>query len=96
MELAFDLRWTWSHAGDALWSTIDAEAWSATRNPWALLQNTPRAHLVQLANSPSFLAELDKLVADRAAYLASESYDPHGPSVAYFCMEFGLGAAMPL
>ena len=22
IELALDLRWTWSHAGDALWQTI--------------------------------------------------------------------------
>lgn len=95
-ELAFDLRWTWSHAGDALWSTIDGNAWAAMRNPWALLQATAGARLRELASSDSFVTELERLVADRATYLAAKPYYPAAPSVAYFCMEFGLGAAMPL
>jgi uncharacterized protein DUF3417 len=31
--LALDLRWTWSHTGDALWRRIDAKVWEQTRNP---------------------------------------------------------------
>ena len=26
-DLALDLRWTWSHASDALWHTIDPDTW---------------------------------------------------------------------
>ena len=26
VELALDLRWTWSHEADALWQQVDAEA----------------------------------------------------------------------
>jgi starch phosphorylase len=32
-ELALDLRWTWSHAGDALWRRLDLWTWERTKNP---------------------------------------------------------------
>jgi starch phosphorylase len=38
-ELALDLHWTWSHAGDALWQTVSPEIWEQTRNPWIILQD---------------------------------------------------------
>jgi hypothetical protein len=31
--LALDLRWSWNHAADALWETVDPEMWRATGNP---------------------------------------------------------------
>jgi hypothetical protein len=48
-ELALDLRWTWSHAGDDLWRMINAEVWERTRNPWTLLQDVSRERLETLA-----------------------------------------------
>ncbi len=36
-ELALDMRWSWSHASDNLWRTIDQELWDATGNPWYIL-----------------------------------------------------------
>ena len=44
-ELALDLRWTWSHAGDDLWRMINPEVWERTRNPWTLLQDVSRERL---------------------------------------------------
>ena len=44
-ELALDLRWTWSHAGDDLWRMINPEVWERTRNPWTLLQDVSREQL---------------------------------------------------
>ena len=29
--LALDLRWTWSHEGDALWERVDEQLWRRTR-----------------------------------------------------------------
>lgn len=26
-DLAMDLRWTWSHAGDAMWKIMDPQLW---------------------------------------------------------------------
>jgi len=31
-ELAYDLRWTWSHEADSLWCRMDPSAWERTRN----------------------------------------------------------------
>ncbi len=95
-ELALDLRWTWSHAGDALWGGVDAGMWEDTRNPWLLLQTASVERLEKLAVDARFLDELQRLVEDRRTYLAAPPDPPIDATVAYFCMEFGLGAALPL
>ena len=102
VELALDLRWTWSHGGDALWRAIDAEAWELTRNPWFILQNARRAKLDELAGDAEFKSALDRLGVERQEHLAAQpwcaefvpSFCSH--TVAYFSMEFGLGEAVPL
>ncbi len=101
-DLALDLRWTWSHRADALWAQIDAELWERTHNPWTLLEDVPATRLAALATDPGFLAHLDALAAERTAYLQAPGWfaETHGAAalagVAYFCMEFGLGEALPL
>ena len=98
-ELALDLRWTWSHAGDALWRRLDAETWEATHNPWVILQSVPRARLDELAADDDFCGQLDALAQDRLRYHkagAPEDGPPLSHTVAYFSLEFGLGVAVPL
>jgi hypothetical protein len=36
-DLALDLRWSWNHATDHLWSTLEPGLWSRTHNPWVVL-----------------------------------------------------------
>ena len=100
-ELALDLRWTWSHHADDLWRTLDPEAWEATANPWLLLQGLPRERLVAVAADPNFRRDLDRILAVRREYLAAPPALDGGSGdlahpVAYFCLEFGLGEAIPL
>ena len=73
-ELALDLRWTWSHAGDDLWRMIDPEVWVRTRNPWTLLQDVSRERLEELAGNPVFREELGKLIGLRERYLSEPSW----------------------
>jgi starch phosphorylase len=100
--LALDLRWTWSHRADALWERIAPDLWARTRNPWVLLEDVPSARLAALAADAGFVAQLDDLAADRRAYRDAPGWFagayPGGAlaGVAYFCMEFGLGEALPL
>ena len=38
-DLAMDLRWTWSHGGDAMWKIMDPQLWEQSENPFVVLQN---------------------------------------------------------
>jgi starch phosphorylase len=101
-ELALDLRWTWSHGGDALWRRLDAESWERTRNPWAMLQSISRDRLAAAAKDRDFVALLRRLAAQRLDYLSTpfwcdRAYPDCGlRRVAYFSLEYGLGEALPL
>lgn len=100
--LGLDLRWTWSHAADALWRTLDAELWEHTRNPWLILQSVSRARLQCLAEDEGFVAELRRLMDSRQRYQDGAAWcDPRDLRVgkglvAYFSMEYGLSEALPL
>jgi glycogen phosphorylase len=99
--LALDLRWTWSHGADRLWSALDPEAWKLTRNPWLLLQEASGERLSALARDAAFRRELDDVRAARTAHfkappcLDTGSVTRERP-IAYFCMEFAVGEAIPL
>ncbi len=101
-EIATDVRWIWSHAGDALWRAMDPETWLQTRNPYVVLQNLSQQRLEELAKDKGFIERLQKVVSAREAYCAEsgwygETYPDAGlKGVAYFSMEFGLGEALPL
>jgi len=101
-ELALDLRWTWSHAGDALWRNLYPELWERTRNPWAILQNIPQSSLESWAEHAAFREELRHVTEERRRYLsepggcAQACRDAGIGAVAYFSMEFGLSEAFPL
>jgi glycogen phosphorylase len=101
-DLALDLRWTWSHEADSLWSRVDAGAWARTRNPWIVLQDISDERLRALENDRDFRSELERLVQARQAYVDSPAWFASAyeasmlRGVAYFCMEFGLGEALPL
>ncbi len=100
--LALDLRWTWSHEGDALWSYVDEQLWERTHNPWIVLQSAPAERLKLLAGDEKFQSELASFVEARERYLQTPGWFRGTESaaqlggVAYFSMEFGLGAALPL
>ena len=102
VELALDLRWTWSHAADALWRSVDEKIWEATRNPWFMLMEVGARRLDELSTNVPFLDHLGRLVEERRIYQRAPSWCGRsapsfaGNLVAYFCMEFGLGEAVPL
>ena len=102
IELALDLRWTWSHAGDALWQTIAPEIWERTQNPWMLLQNVSIERLETLVQNKAFLTQLEELKRERTQYYSQEGWfqceypDCQLGAIAYFSMEYGLGEALPI
>ncbi|MDD5275644.1 MAG: alpha-glucan family phosphorylase [Methylovulum sp.] len=102
IEFALDLRWTWSHAGDALWEIIDPKIWERTQNPWMLLQNVSNERLKTLTQNQTFLSKLAELKQERIEYYRQDGWFkceyPEGPpgTIAYFSLEYGLGEALPL
>jgi len=100
--LALDLRWTWSHSGDALWRKIDATMWDQTRNPWAVLQNVGQQRFEELTQDSEFSDELSRASSERREHLTESTwFSANGfrlknETIAYFSMEFGLSEAIPL
>jgi len=101
-SVALDLRWTWSHEGDALWGHVDEKLWERTHNPWTVLQSASRERLKQLSGDDGFRQKLKSYVSARQKYVETPGWfrGTGGASqlggVAYFSMEFGLGAALPI
>lgn len=101
-ELALNLRWSWSHAADALWSYIDADLWEQTQNPWMILQTVSHAKIKRLADDEYFLSLLQELrdeqqdALNETGWLQQPVPDTTLPVVAYFSLEFGLTEALPI
>ncbi|MBU0960935.1 MAG: alpha-glucan family phosphorylase, partial [Proteobacteria bacterium] len=101
-DLATDLRWTWSHAGDALWKTVAPQTWEQIGNPYVILQNLPQERLEELAQDTHFRGQMEILAAERDAYCSQTGWysatypDAELKGIAYFSMEFGLGESLPL
>ena len=101
-EIALDMRWSWNHAADEMWSQLDPNLWELTRNPWTMLQTISQEKLEALGSDAEFLKKLDEVVLRkrRREYTSSwfaQSYDQSElKQVAYFSMEFMLNDALPI
>ena len=102
VELALDLRWSWSHSADVLWERLAPELWEATGNPWHILQTIAQTRLEEAAADREFVALLDHHLSERRKALdAAPWFHKAYPSkslgpIAYFSMEFGLSEALPI
>ncbi len=101
-EIALNLRWSWNHAADELWSQLDPELWELTRNPWVMLQTVSREKLIALTSDPLFRERLDEVLERRKRREQTSSWfqrtysEPPFTRVAYFSMEFLLSDALPI
>lgn len=102
MELALDLRWTWSHFSDRLWERLDPVAWERTGNPYFILQSVSQTRLEEAAKDEELKKDLQSWVRQRMDYLQDPGWfgrqypDSQLTGVAYFSMEFGLSEALPI
>ena len=101
-EIALNMRWSWNHAADELWSQLDPELWELTRNPWVMLQTVSQEKLKALMSDVQFQKNLDEVVQRRLRREQSSSWfqkaysKPPFGRVAYFSMEFMLSDALPI
>ena len=92
--LAHNLRWSWDYDTMKLFSNMDPELLKACRhNPVKMLSVMDYDTLNDFASNKGFLADMEKAYSDYQAYMNVEP-DKTRPSVAYFCMEYGLHHAL--
>jgi starch phosphorylase len=101
-ELALNLHWSWNHAADSIWESLDAELWQSTQNPWVILRTVSKEKIKSLLADAAFRQQLQNLLRqNRASYQADAWFQKKHPGsplslVAYFSMEFMLSEALPI
>ncbi len=101
-ELALDMRWSWNHATDGVWRTLDPILWELTQNPWVVLQTVARDQIERVLADPAFRKNVDDLLrskrqaAERPAWFQQKHPQAPLTCIAYFSMEFMLSEALPI
>ena len=88
--LSKNLWWCWNESAKSLFKSIDPVIWHDTcHNPMALLDAVSLKRFKALAKDDAFLGELKSVMDEFNAYMALKA-ERKDPSIAYFCMEYGL------
>ena len=98
-EIANDFWITWHFDAIRLFMRFGNEAWQrAKQSPLRLLGEVPQERLHEMEQDKAFLAHMDRVVADYHAYRDAEPWysGPRDAVVAYFSMEFGVDATLPI
>jgi starch phosphorylase len=101
-RLALDLRWSWNHATDTLWSALEPQLWELTHNPWVVLRTVSHERLSKMLAEPKFRENLERLASGTDAQAQASTWFQRTHSnaglarVAYFSMEFMLSEALPI
>jgi glycogen phosphorylase len=99
-RLAFDYRWSWLAAGDALFGAIDAHRWDVCgHNPVRLLQEASTDALERAASDPELrrraYAVEESVLAERRAAHEGQGLAADRP-IAFFCAEYGVHGSLPI
>jgi starch phosphorylase len=97
-ELAYNLRWSWSHQTIELFRHLDSELWERSgHNPVWMLGSIEQEKLEAAAKDDAFLHHLRRVAGDLESYLTTPAWferrygqEADKPSIAYFSAEFGL------
>ena len=99
-ELALNLHWSWNHASDEIWKSLDSELWEATQNPWLILRTVSKEKIKSLLAAPDFRQRIQELLLQNHESADTWFQQKHPgaalSSVAYFSMEFMLTEALPI
>lgn len=102
-ELAFNLRWTWDRHAYNVFQHLDVEMLEKCGgNPVLLLRRISRERLEQAAGESAFLTHLGGALDDLHRYLSEPGWfrstypEREDLVIAYFCMEYGLTACLPI
>ena len=94
--LSKNLWWCWNESAKNLFASVDPQAWEASgQNPIAMLDKVSLKRYQKLEQDADFLANLKSVMDEFNAYMALKA-ERTTPSVAYFCMEYGLDTSLKI
>ncbi len=89
-EMARNIWWAWNDEATEMFRELDPELWSFVKqNPVALLERLSYEKLEALCNNKEVLSRINHIYDKFKTYVNTKP-DATRPSVAYFCMEYGL------
>ena len=95
-RLAHNLWWTWNNEAIELFKSMDPDLYrECGKNPVAMLGRMSYGSLNNLAANKEFLERANDVCAKFDKYMKVKP-DTSRPSVAYFCMEYGLSNVLKI
>ena len=95
-ELSRNLWWAWNTEGKTLFHDLDRDTWRATsENPVKMLQRLTNEKIESIKADPAMMARIDSTYEQYKEYM-KKPLRSDLPSVAYFCMEYGLCNALKI
>ena len=95
-ELAHNMWWAWNHNARSLFKRLDEKLYEECgQNPVLLLERLSFERLQALTKDQDILQRMHDVYAEFRAYMDVKP-DSSRPSVAYFCMEYGLNQVLKI
>ena len=95
-EIAYNYWWSWNSEFGYLMREIDEKLWFACgANPVLFIERLSLAQLEELSANRKYMDRLNEIYARFRAYMA-EPHRTDRPSVAYFCMEYGISEVLKI
>ena len=95
-KLSKNLWWCWNESAKDLFKSIDPDIWHKSgHNPLVVLDTVELKRFQQLSEDKEFLAKMKDVLDEFDAYMAAKA-ERTDPSVAYFCMEYGLDTSLKI
>jgi len=95
-KLSKNLWWCWNESAKELFKSIDPEVWHRSgHNPLVVLDTVSIKRFQQLSEDEEFLGRMRRVLDEFDKYMAAKA-KRKDPSVAYFCMEYGLDTSLKI
>lgn len=95
-EIAHNLWWSWNYEARDLWRALDRNLFEKVgENPVALLEKLPYERKEECAKDKEIMKKVQNVNKLFQEYMA-QPVDSSRPSVAYFCMEYGISQVLKI
>ena len=95
-ELAHNMWWAWNYEARDLWRSLDEELYEEVgHNPVLLLEQLSYDRKEEIVKDKALMKRVKDVYALFHKYMNVKP-DSKRPSVAYFCMEFGINQVLKI